>query len=54
MRITMKDKVLMISTHFKPLACRKYIPWVNPEIYDINILSSFKCRDDQEEGRDGH
>lgn len=27
---------------------------INPEIYDINILSSFKCGDDQEEGRDGH
>lgn len=33
----------MISIHFS-LWVRKYTSWTNPKIYDINILSSSKCR----------
>lgn len=40
--ITMKDNVLMISIHFGLLA-REYTSWMNPKIYDINILSSSRC-----------
>lgn len=41
LRITMKDKVLMISIQFS-LRVREYTSWINPKIYDINILSSSK------------
>lgn len=38
----MKDKKLMISIQFSHRA-RGYMSWINPKIYDINILSSCKC-----------
>lgn len=39
----MKDKVLMILIQFI-LRARECTSWVNLKIYDINILSSSKCR----------
>lgn len=39
----------MISIQFILQAC-EYTVRINPEIYDINLSSSSKVRDDQEEG----
>ena len=41
--------MLMISIQFI-LQAHEYTVWINPEIYDINLSSSSKVRDDQEEG----
>ena len=49
LKITAEDKVLMISIQFI-LQAHEYTVWINPEIYDINLSSSSKVRDDQEEG----